>query len=260
MGRRAHTSHARTGGRRKRSRAAAALLAAAGLTYNDWLLQFVVPTGMDQRNSYVSEVFAADQPHRVLFGGIETGTALLVTGAAALALPGVRRDGAGARWAAAGWAAVAAFGLCSLADVAWPMRCAPSREAGCPTDNAAHTLTSGSVHFALFASMAAFLCAARADPARWRRLARRTRWLLPVSMTAAILSAGPYVGLQGSQGTAQRIHLATVAVWFWLLAAELLGERPEPAPARQPGVSGERPSWPGVLLLLARGGKPQKQN
>ncbi|MGW7820133.1 hypothetical protein ACWGLF_18845 [Streptomyces puniciscabiei] len=43
---------------------AAVLLAVAALAYNDWLLQFFLPTGLDQCDSYVSELFAADQPYR----------------------------------------------------------------------------------------------------------------------------------------------------------------------------------------------------
>ncbi|GGL93799.1 hypothetical protein GCM10010129_42120 [Streptomyces fumigatiscleroticus] len=207
------------GGRRTGPAAAAAMLSVAGVTYNDWLLQFLVPTGMDQADSYVSEVFAADQPHRPLFGGIELATALLVTCAGTLAARGAPRG-----WATVGWTAVAAFGLFSVADVTFPMECSPSREAGCPADNVQHTLTSALVHLALFTSMAAFLRAARSDPGRWRRLGRRTRWLLPASMAAAVLSAGPYVGLTGGQGIAQRVHLVSVAVWFWLLAAELLAQ------------------------------------
>ncbi|MEU7058061.1 DUF998 domain-containing protein [Streptomyces sp. NPDC046197] len=204
-------------GRRARSTLAGVLLAVAAVTYNDWLVQFLVPTGLDQRNSYVSEAFAADQPYRVLFSSVELATALLVMAGALLAAADAPR-----RWTAVGWGAVLAFGVFSVADVAWPMRCAPSREVGCPTDNVWHTLTSGLVHFALFASMAAFIHAARSASAPAGPAQRWARRLLPVSMAAAVSSAGPYIGRTGGQGIAQRIHLVTVAVWFWVLAAQLL--------------------------------------
>ncbi|WP_269858287.1 DUF998 domain-containing protein [Streptomyces sp. RPT161] len=175
------------------------------------MLQFLIPTGLDQRNSYVSEVFAADQPHRLLFSGVELATAVMVMAAGLMAVDG----------ALGGWAAVVAFGMFSVADVALPMRCAPSRESGCPADNLWHTLTSALVHFSLFASMAAFIIAAHSAPRRWPLAGRWARWLLPVSMAAAISSVGPYVGWPGGHGIAQRIHLVTVALWFFLLAAEL---------------------------------------
>ncbi|WP_208897916.1 hypothetical protein [Streptomyces incarnatus] len=43
---------------------AAVLLAVAALAYNDWLLQSFLPAGLAQRDAYVSELLAADQPYR----------------------------------------------------------------------------------------------------------------------------------------------------------------------------------------------------
>ncbi|WP_433455199.1 hypothetical protein ACQPXS_44820 [Streptomyces sp. CA-142005] len=60
---------------------AAVLLAVAALAYNDWLLQFFLPTGLAQRDSYVSELFAADQPYRALFATIEAACGLLIAAA-----------------------------------------------------------------------------------------------------------------------------------------------------------------------------------
>ncbi|WP_369394608.1 DUF998 domain-containing protein [Streptomyces sp. CG1] len=203
-----------------RWRAAAGMLLVAAVTYNDWLLQFWVRTGLDQRNSYVSEAFAADQPHRELFSVVELVTAALVMTAAGLAATAVPQG-----WPAAGWGALAAFAACSVADVALPMRCAPSVEAGCPADSIAHTMTSGLVHFALFASMATFAISTRSAPGGGCRAGRWARWLLPVSMAAAISSTGPYIGRPGGHGIAQRAHVLTVGLWFWLLAAEAWREQ-----------------------------------
>ncbi|EST36779.1 DUF998 domain-containing protein [Streptomyces roseochromogenus] len=203
-----------------RWRVAAGILLVAAVAYNDWLLQFWVRTGLDQRNSYISEAFAADQPHRELFSVVELATAALVMAAASLVVTAVPWG-----WSTAGWGALAAFATCSVADVALPMRCAPSREAGCPADSIAHTMTSGLVHFALFASMAAFAISARSSPGGGCRAGRWARWLLPVSMAAAISSTGPYIGRPGGHGIAQRVHLLTVGLWFWLLAAEAWREQ-----------------------------------
>ncbi|MEV5877476.1 DUF998 domain-containing protein [Streptomyces sp. NPDC052101] len=197
-------------------RVAAVLLLVAAVTYNDWLLQFWVRTGLDQRNSYVSEAFAADQPHHVLFSVVELVTAALVIAVASLVVTALPWG-----WSAAGWWALLVFGTCSVADVALPIRCAPSLEAGCPADSVAHTMTSGLVHLALFASMAAFLVHDRRAPGNGCQTGQRARWLLPVSMAAAISSVGPYVGRPGGQGIAQRAHLITVGLWFWSLAVDL---------------------------------------
>src|SRR5262249_48389716 len=160
----------------------------ASVTYNDWLLQFWVQTGLDQRDSYVSEAFAADQPHRVLFSMVELVTAALVIAGAGLVLIALPQGSS-----PIGWWALVAFGACSEADVALPMRCAPSREAGCPADNLAHTMTSGLVHLALFTSMASFFLFADSAPEGGCSAGRWARWLLPVSMAAAISSVGPYI-------------------------------------------------------------------
>ncbi|GAA2266156.1 MULTISPECIES: DUF998 domain-containing protein [Kitasatospora] len=213
--------------------AAAGTLAVASMVYNDWVLQFFLPTGLDQRDSYVSELFAADQPYRVLFSLVEVVCAGLITGGAVLArglFPG--------RLAAAGCACLAALGVFSVADVLLPMRCAPSIEHGCPEGNPWHTTTSGLVHLVLFASMALFIAAARYSVPSLTLVRRWAPWLLPVSMAAAIATTGPFLGHPGGHGLAQRIHLVTAGVWFALLAAEAgrarAGSRPQPA--AEPGV------------------------
>ncbi|WP_208897917.1 DUF998 domain-containing protein [Streptomyces incarnatus] len=111
--------------------------------------------------------------------------------------------------AGAGWAAVTGVGVCSVADVMLPLRCAPSMEQGCPQGNVGHPLTSGSVHSALFTSMALLIVASRRGAPRLGLVRRWGPWLLPVSMAAAIATVGPFLGHPSGQGIAQRIHLAT---------------------------------------------------
>ncbi|MFG2495650.1 DUF998 domain-containing protein [Streptomyces caniferus] len=193
--------------------AAAGLLVAAAVVYNDWMLQLFLPTGLLQRDSYVSELFAADQPYRLLFGLVEIACAVLVVSGGALAsrvLPG--------GWSLAGCAATVAFGIVSVADVLVPMRCAPSVEPGCPEANPWHLATSGMVHLALFGSMALFIAASRHGDPALDSVRRWGPWLLAVSMAAAISTVGPFFGHPGGHGLAQRIHLVSVGVWFVLLA------------------------------------------
>ncbi len=196
---------------------AARLLAVAAVLYNGWLLEFVLPTGLDPRHSYVSELYAADQPLRGLFGGIECVCAALVILGALLAY-----GPAAGRWSRAGWAALAGLGLSSLADVALPMRCAPSLEPGCEAVHPWHTATSALAHFFLFASMALLSRAAVAERPHRQLIRRWGPRVLALALPAAVCTVGPLFGRPGWHGVLQRIHLVLVGVWFALLAAESL--------------------------------------
>ncbi|MCC2275851.1 DUF998 domain-containing protein [Streptomyces sp. ET3-23] len=204
---------------------AALLLTVAAVVYNDWLLEFLLPTGLDPRHSYVSELYAADQRFRVLFGSIELAAAALVAGGALLA-----RGPAPGRWAAAGWWSLVAFGVSSVADVVVPMRCAPSVERGCEAVNPWHTTTSALVHAALFASMALLVVAARIGRPPMPLVRRRGPWVLAAAMSTALATVGPLFGRPGWHGVPQRAHLVLVGVWFVLLAAALRSRRGRPLP------------------------------
>ncbi|PHQ51718.1 hypothetical protein BLA24_11550 [Streptomyces cinnamoneus] len=195
------------------------LLVAAAAVYNDWLLEFVLPTGLDARHSYVSELYAADQPFHRLFGGIEVVAATLVISGALLAR---RRTPGGP--ATAGWWALVAFGVFSVADVVVPMHCAPSVESPCEAVNPWHTTTSALVHAALFASMALLIIAARPGRPLWPEVGRRGPWVLASALTTALATVGPLFGRPGWHGVPQRAHLVLVGVWFLLLATALRAE------------------------------------
>lgn len=200
---------------RRRTWAARALTAAAVL-YNGWFLELPLPTGLDVRHSYVSELYAADQPYQALFGGIEAGCAFLVIAGALLArdlLPGpLARTGC---WALAG------FGASSLGDVLLPMRCAPSLEPGCAAVHPAHTLTSALVHFFLFASMTTLCAAAASAPVRMPAVRRWGPRVAACALVSALSTVGPLVGHPGWHGLPQRLHLLMVGAWFALLAGAL---------------------------------------
>ncbi|GGX86801.1 DUF998 domain-containing protein [Streptomyces hiroshimensis] len=197
------------------------LLAAAAVAYNAWLLEFLLPTGLDARHSYVSELYAADQRFHVLFGTIEIATAVLVAVGAA-PLP---RPPGSSRWALAGRWALVAFASSSVADVVVPMHCAPSVNRACEVVNPWHTATSALAHAALFASMALMVTAA-AGGTRWPLIRRWGPWVLAVALTTALATVGPLIGRPGWHGIPQRAHLVLVGVWLALLAASL-GDRGE---------------------------------
>ncbi|MEU5012395.1 DUF998 domain-containing protein [Streptomyces sp. NPDC021749] len=184
------------------------------MLYNGWLLEFALPTGLDPRHSYVSELYAADQPLRALFGGIECVCATFVVLGALLAY-----GSAAGGWSRAGWAALAGLGLSSLADVALPMRCAPSLEPGCEAVHPWHTATSALAHFFLFASMALLSRAAVVERPRRQLIRRWGPRVLALALPAAVCTVGPLFGRPGWHGVPQRVHLVLVGVWFALLAA-----------------------------------------
>ncbi|MEV6670269.1 DUF998 domain-containing protein [Streptomyces sp. NPDC051162] len=193
-------------------------LCTAAVLYNAWVLEFVLPTGLDARHSYVSELFAADQRLHVLFGGIEIVTALLIAvGAAPCVLP---RGGPvpADRWATGGRWALVAFAVSSVADVLLPMRCAPSVNRACEAVNPWHTGTSALAHAALFASMTLFIVASRAAGGRWPLVRRWAPWVLGSALVTALATVGPLFGRPGWHGVPQRAHLLLVGVWLVLLA------------------------------------------
>ncbi|MDH6125008.1 DUF998 domain-containing protein [Kitasatospora sp. GP82] len=215
-----HLSPALTGPHRwsghRRTLWAALLLTLASVVYNDWLLEFLLPTGLDPRHSYVSELYAADQPFRQLFSWIEVASAVLVTAGALLA-----RGSAPGRLAAAGWWSLVGFGTFSVADVVLPIRCAASVERACEAVNPWHTTTSALVHFALFASMALLIVSADIERPRLPLIRRWGPWVLPSALVTAVATVGPLFGRPGWHGVPQRAHLVLVGVWFALLAAAL---------------------------------------
>ncbi|CAM5480035.1 hypothetical protein GCM10010329_29780 [Streptomyces spiroverticillatus] len=207
------TSAARTDGRhvRWRGRLTTGGLVGAALLYNSWLLETAVPTRLDPRHSYVSELYAADQATRPLFTAFEFGSAALLV----LAALAWRRQGGGP-----GWWALVGFGAASTADVLLPMDCAPSLEPGCNAVHPLHTVTSGLVHFFLFASMAWLAWWAKHHPEQggWRTVGR---WGLPLTgaaMLAALATVGPLLEHPGWHGVPQRLHLLFVGGWLLLLA------------------------------------------
>ncbi|MEV5480169.1 MULTISPECIES: DUF998 domain-containing protein [Streptomyces] len=195
---------------------AAVLLALTGLLYNDWLLAFVLPTGLDARHSYVSELYATDQPCHALFALIEITAAVSVISGALWAL---RR--ASGRWSSAGWWSLIAFGVFSVTDVLFPMRCAASVERRCEVVNPMHTTTSALVHTAIFASMFLLTVAARREAAPLPAIRRWGPVILPCALVSAVATVGPLFGYPGWHGVAQRVHLLLVGAWLLVVAHAL---------------------------------------
>lgn len=186
-------------------------LVGAALLYNAWIIESAIPTPLDPRHSYVSELYAADQSSRPLFAALELCcAALIVVGTVAWR----RHDGG------LGWWALTGFGLCSVADALFPLDCAPSLEPGCSAVHPVHTVTSALVHFFLFASMGSLAWWARRHPGP-RGPGAVGRWGLPLmgaAMLSAVATVGPLLGHPGWHGVPQRLHLTLVGGYLLLLA------------------------------------------
>ncbi|MFI1680593.1 DUF998 domain-containing protein [Streptomyces sp. NPDC020607] len=225
------THSRRTPGPRTHSWTVVVPLAVAALLYNAWLLEAVVPTGLDARHSYVSELYAEGSPYRWLFGGLELSCAVLVVAGATAG--GMRAVGGVAR---TGWWALAGVGVSSVADVLMPMTCVPSLQPGCRSVHPAHTLTSAAVHFCLFASMILIIWDAR----KRGRPENVTRWGPPLGAAALVSSlctVGPLIGYGGWHGAAQRCHLLLVGAWLAMLSLGAL-RAVRPGGEAAPGTPG----------------------
>ncbi|MFF1381613.1 DUF998 domain-containing protein [Streptomyces sp. NPDC058308] len=201
-------------------------LGLAALLYNAWLLQAVVPAGLDARHSYVSELYAEGSPYRWLFGGLELSCAVLVVAGATAG----GMAAAGSRMVRTGWWALAGVGVSSVADVLMPMTCAPSLEPDCRAVHPAHTLTSASVHFCLFASMTLIIWRARQRGCP-ELIARWGPSLGGAALISSLCTVGPLFGYGGWHGLAQRCHVLLVGAWLAMLACSAWAAQPGAAAA-----------------------------
>ncbi|GAC67570.1 DUF998 domain-containing protein [Gordonia soli] len=201
---------------------AGVLVAIAGLCYSSWVLEFAWPDRLDPLNSFLSELDAAQRPHREVYvvGDVVTGVCTMIA-AAVLLLP--RRIVLG-RLATTAVLAVGVFGAATVADALLPIECIPGIDAGCPYEPSGllpqlhhvHALTSTIAVFAIFATMiAATLASLRSG--RWPLLrvvgavvfavvALTTVWM----MIADNLSGDYRLGL------AQRIQVGGMTTWLVL--------------------------------------------
>lgn len=118
----------------------------AALTQFAWPLQFLVGSDLDPRESFISELFARDQPYSEflrLVDGVGGAAALAAAVLAALVLRGALGAGRGARGERPGTrvrvdgmtvlavAGLGVFGAATLVDALSPMSCAPSISESC---------------------------------------------------------------------------------------------------------------------------------
>lgn len=218
---------------RRRTRTVLVVLLAVGaVTYTSWLLELVLPTGLDPSRAYISELAALDQPYGFLFRTADLVTAGLLLAAAALALTLRPRRAL----TTVGWAALGVFAVATAADSRMPLQCSAHASARCAAlENAGafddarllHATTSTAASTAAAVSVFAFIVAAyRYGWPRWLRWTGIAIVVVYVVGTVWTLYAIHADG-RGDEfwllGYAQRLQL--LAVSGWIAYAALIANR-----------------------------------
>ncbi|MGW0657726.1 DUF998 domain-containing protein [Streptodolium elevatio] len=218
--------------------AACLLLAVAAVAYSSWVLEAALPTKLSTIDGFASELFAADQPYRWFFGGLDIVAGVCAAVAAGLVLRLVRGERPGLRWAYVGWAAVVVFGVATVLDVVFPLDCAPSL-APCEARELAgrlswrhdmHLVTSVLANAAGLVAIAALWWSARdgtARPVPSHRWGAALFWgALVMTLATMLLSLHDMrfdvpSFLADGQGVPQRVQVGLSAVWLGVAAASL---------------------------------------
>lgn len=196
-------------------------LAIGGIAYSSWLLEFVLDTGLDPTNSFLSELAAVGQPHHEVFSTADTVSGSLLVASAVGALILAKRR----RLTNIGWAALIVFGGATIADARLPIECVPTPVQSCgsepsglfPQLHHAHALTSTIAVNAIFVAMIAFSWAAF----RYRMLpvlrVVGLVMLVIASLTTAWMLIADNLPGDYALGIAQRGQVGAMSLWLVVL-------------------------------------------
>ena len=192
----------------------AALLVLAGLTYSSWVLEFVLDTGLNPINSFLSELDAEGRRYREVFSIADTITGAFVLVAALLGLWLFPRR----KLVVTGWIALAVFGASTIADARFPLETGPAEPSGLfPQLHHIHALTSTLAVFGIFIAMIAFTLASH----RYGILPvlrHAGLWvLIGVSLATAWMLIGDNLPGDTGLGIAQRIQVGLMSAWLIIL-------------------------------------------
>lgn len=224
---------------------AALTIAAGGILYAAWFLQWIVPTDLSAASSYISELSADDQPSRWVFRACDLASgSLLVVGSIAALRSTVRT-----RWALAGWISLALFGLSTISDSQTPLPCAATSEPHCERlsdlgqlgiADSLHTVTSAGQDFFFGLTMVCLMVVAfRIDmPNVLRRLASGVAIAVVAAWAWTLTAAAEFElsFINDHLGVAQRTEVTLMGTWLVLVSVALLrvrrpATRPPPPPA-----------------------------
>ncbi|OAN35827.1 hypothetical protein A4X17_00210 [Plantibacter sp. H53] len=164
--------------RRHPSTLPAVLLTSAAALYLGLPAEALLGFPLDPTRSYLSELAASDQPSSMVFRGLDLLAGALVLLACAVMFRRLHTTSDGLRTAML--ASLALFGIGTMADVLFPMACAPSADARCAAADAAGTL--GPAHLVHTAASASALAAASAVAAILLIMVARAARGLPTAL------------------------------------------------------------------------------
>lgn len=197
----------------------AAAIAVAGVCYSSWVLEFVLPIGLDPVDSFLSELDADGRPYGWVFSTADTIAGSLALAAALGGLFAFSRR----RLSTVGWVALGCFGASTIADAQWPIEpCAGPCDNGLfPQLHQVHALTSTLAVTSIFVAMIAFSAAAFRYR-RWPILRHSGLWIvvLGTAATAWMLIADNLTG-DYALGIAQRIQVGSMSLWLVALAMQI---------------------------------------
>ncbi|MGV9674567.1 DUF998 domain-containing protein [Nocardia sp. NPDC003482] len=198
----------------------AAAIALAGICYSSWVLEFVLPLGLDPVTSFLSELDAEGRPYRWVFSVADTVSGTLALLAAIGGLFAFSRR----PLSTVGWVALGCFGAATIADAQWPLR--PCSNCGgdsglFPQLHQVHALTSTLAVTSIFVAMIGFSVAAFRYR-RWPILRHSGLWILLLgsAVTAWLLIADNLPG-NYALGVAQRIQVGAMSLWLIALAVQI---------------------------------------
>ncbi|MBE1531425.1 DUF998 domain-containing protein [Actinomadura algeriensis] len=204
------------------------LACAAAVCYASFLLEHLFSPQLDAVNGYVSELSAADQPFRFVYGGGDALTGVMTLTIVVGALRRLRRR----PLATAGWTFLGAFGVGAIGDAVFPLDCAPSLQTGCALrersehvsfSHTFHSFTSSAVIFCGVAALLLLSLAARRY-GWWPPLAR-WGWLL--ALTESVFALGTLAAMYHGQwlGIVQRFQIAILCLGLLTIAWALHADR-----------------------------------
>jgi hypothetical protein len=203
--------------------AIAMAIAAAGICYSSWVLEFVLPIRVNPVRTFLSELDARGRAYAGVFSAADTITGVLALVAGVAGLYAFSRR----PLSCAGWVALAAFGASTIADAQWPLHtckpdpCPPADDGLFPQLHQVHALTSTLAVTAIFVAMFAFSAAAFRYR-RWPILRHTGLWILigGSAVTIWMLIADNLPG-NYALGIAQRIQVGSISLWLVALAVQI---------------------------------------
>ncbi|WP_282784495.1 DUF998 domain-containing protein [Nocardia sp. CC201C] len=199
----------------------AVLVGLAGCSYSSWVLEFVLPVGIDPFTSFLSQLAERGAPFRGVFTTADTLTGAMLVVAAGGGLLLFPRRG----YTTVGWVALGCFGAATIADAQAPLDPAAEVPAGesplFPQLHQVHALTSTLAVFSIFVAMLAFTVAAFRYR-QWPIVRHAGLWILVIGSvaTAWLLTADNLPGDHGL-GIAQRVQVGAMSLWLLALGAQV---------------------------------------